>query len=64
MARPGAPVFVRTSEGYLINLTLVRWIRIEDNRVRFNFVDGADWVDVPLEEGLSFIGQMDFMMLA
>jgi hypothetical protein len=41
------PLFVETSEGYVINLALVRWIRIdkEKNKVWFHFADSPDSVD-------------------
>jgi len=62
------PVFVETSEGYVINLALVRWIKIDkaQNEVRFNFADSeteGDWVDVSLEEGLNIIGKMSHLMI-
>jgi hypothetical protein len=62
------PFFVETSEGYIINVALVRWIKIDKamNEVRFVFTDTDtenDWVDVPLTEGLNIIGKMGHLMI-
>jgi hypothetical protein len=59
------PLFVETSEGYVINLALVRWISINDRtgEVDFHFAEGRDPIGIVQSEWLKIKGKIAHLIL-